>query len=164
MILLSVGTQLPFDRLVRAVDDWALVHPRIEVIAQIGPSTYRPHTLKAFAFLDQGAFLDLQKRADRHISHAGMGSILTAMEYGKPIIVMPRDFGRGEHRNGHQAATARRFADTPGVHVAADVGALTDRLSQFRNLSRPSGITAHASPAFTDRLRAYLGSTRPGRE
>lgn len=156
MILLSVGTQLPFDRLVRAVDDWARASGRTDVVAQIGPSNYTPHTLRTFSFLAQDAFLALQMDAALHISHAGMGSILTAMEHGKPIIIMPRDFERGEHRNGHQAATAKRFAGTPGVHIAMDVDTLTDQLNHMDRLVAATGISPHAPEQFTTRLRNYL--------
>ncbi len=156
MILLSVGTQLPFDRLIRAVDDWARDNPGVDVVAQIGPSTYVPHTLKAFQFLDGAAFLKLQTAAELHVSHAGMGSILTAMEHSKPIIVMPRDHHLGEHRNGHQQATARRFINTPGVHFAQDAEALVALLDQRERLAAPGGVSPYAPAAFTDRLRRYL--------
>jgi len=60
MILLSVGTQLPFDRLVRAVDDWAVGCGRVDVIAQ---SDYAPRNLKCFQFLPPEEFRDLQAEA-----------------------------------------------------------------------------------------------------
>ena len=34
MIFVAVGTQFPFDRLIRCVDEWALAHG-VEVVAQI---------------------------------------------------------------------------------------------------------------------------------
>ena len=42
MIFVTVGTQLPFDRLIRAVDNWAKAAGRRDVFAQIGPASYRP--------------------------------------------------------------------------------------------------------------------------
>lgn len=156
MILVSVGTQLPFDRLVRAVDDWAKDNGVDDIVAQIGPSDYVPHTLKAFSFFDRDAFLRLQMEADLYVSHAGMGSILTAMQFSKPIIIMPRDHSLGEHRNDHQQATARRFSGKPGVHLAEDVGSLVELLSHIGQLSAPAGISPYAPAAFTTRLREYL--------
>jgi len=156
LILLAVGTQLPFDRLVRAMDDWARVNGRSDVVAQIGSSTYRPHTLKAFSFLEPDAFQALQSEASLHVSHAGMGSILQAMEHGKPIIVMPRDFSRGEHRNDHQMATARRFYGTPGVHVAITDEDLRTLLSDVGRLGGGQPIPSVAPRAMTDALRRLI--------
>ncbi len=52
------------------------------------------------------------------VAHAGMGTILTALEMGKPLLVMPRRAALGEHRNDHQLATASRFAELGRVKVA----------------------------------------------
>ena len=41
-IFATVGTQLPFDRLIRGLDSWAECNPEVEVFAQIGaPITSR---------------------------------------------------------------------------------------------------------------------------
>ena len=156
MILLSVGTQLPFDRLVRAVDDWAMATKRTDVVAQVGPSTYAPRSLKAFPFLAPEAFRELQLNATIMISHAGMGSILTALEYGKPIIIMPRDHLRGEHRNGHQMATAERFKAVPGIYVASDEHGLTEHLTRLAELTGSQRLPSRAPASFTDRLRDFI--------
>ncbi|TCS12478.1 glycosyltransferase [Caulobacter sp. BK020] len=156
LILLSVGTQLPFDRLVRAVDDWAIAAGRTDVVAQVGPSTYAPRSLKAFPFLAPEAFRELQLNATIMISHAGMGSILTALEYGKPIIIMPRDHLRGEHRNGHQMATAERFKAVPGIYVASDEHGLIEHLTRLTELTGSQKLPPHAPASFTDRLRDFI--------
>lgn len=162
LILLAVGTQLPFDRLVCATDDWARSNGRSDVVAQIGASTYRPHTLKTFPFLAPDAFQALQAEASLHISHAGMGSILQAMEHGKPIIIMPRDFSRGEHRNDHQMATARRFSGTPGVHVALKETDLWNLLNDMDKLTGAEPIDSVAPRKTTDALRSLLFAPRSG--
>ena len=119
MILVAVGTQFPFDRLVETVDQWAADGTR-DVVAQIGPSSYVPANIQAHSFLPPKEFQALLERADLVIAHCGMGSILSALSHGKPIIVMPRSAAKGEHRNDHQCATAQRFSDQPGVTVAWD--------------------------------------------
>lgn len=163
MILLSVGTQLPFDRLVRAVDDWAVGSGRVDVIAQIGPSDYAARNMKCFQFLPPEEFRKLQGEARVMIAHAGMGSIVTAMEFGKPIVIMPRDHERGEHRNGHQMATAQRFMDTPGVYVAMDERQLADRLDEIGTLEAATTVSAKAPELFTGRLRDYIDKATTGR-
>ena len=57
MIFLTVGTQFPFDRFVRAVDsafDEGLVTGTI--FAQIGESSYRPRNFESAAHLEKGTF------------------------------------------------------------------------------------------------------------
>ncbi len=163
MILVSVGTQFPFDRLIGTVDEWAVANGRTDVRAQTGPSSHAPRALRSFAMLSPDEFARLQAEAEVVVAHAGMGSILGALQSGTPIIIMPRDFSRGEHRNDHQSATARRFADTPGVYVAWDESELRgylDRLAELRGAGRLDG---KAPTAFTDKLRAFVEADAPRR-
>ncbi|HEY6048519.1 MAG TPA: glycosyltransferase, partial [Sphingomicrobium sp.] len=83
MILVAVGTQFPFDRLVETVDKWAATSGA-EVIGQIGPSTYKPAHLNARAFIRPDEFQALLDKAELLIAHCGMGSILSALSRGKP--------------------------------------------------------------------------------
>ena len=117
MILVTVGTQVPFDRLVGAVDTWAAAHAGHEVVAQIGDGTVPRHItwVKRMAVDEFAA----KARACRAIvSHAGIGTVLTALELGKPLVVMPRRADLHEHRNDHQMATARWLTGKPGLWVA----------------------------------------------
>jgi len=156
LILLSVGTQFPFDRMVRVVDEWAAAEGRDDVLAQIGPSTYLPKALKCFGFSTPDEFRSLQAKADLMIAHAGMGSIVTALEFGKPIIIMPRDFDRGEHRNDHQKSTARRFANLKGVHLVMDEAELAEKLHNLEALTAPATVSAKAPQSFIDSLKAFI--------
>jgi UDP-N-acetylglucosamine transferase subunit ALG13 len=113
MIFVTVGVQLPFDRLVRAVDAWAGERMRSDVFAQIGPSQYRPQHIEFRAFVEPPEFRRLVECADAVVAHAGMGSIITALELAKPLIVMPRRAELGEHRNDHQLSTARHMLAHP---------------------------------------------------
>lgn len=156
MILVSVGTQFPFDRLVRAVDEWAARNGTKDVVAQTGNTSLRPAALQAFPFLNPADFSDLQKKAAFHVAHAGMGSILTALELGKPIIIMPRDHLLGEHRNGHQLATAKCFANTPGVYVAMDENELIARLDNLNTMSATVSISPTASTQLVERITDFI--------
>jgi UDP-N-acetylglucosamine transferase subunit ALG13 len=129
MILVTVGTQLPFDRLIRAVDDLA---PGLgqHVIAQTNDGAYRPLNLEAHSFFGPDKFATLVRECSTIVSHAGIGSILTARQHAKPIILMPRRADLGEHRNDHQLATCAALADKPGIHIAEgpeDLAALFGR-------------------------------------
>lgn len=152
MILLSVGTQLPFDRLVRTVDHWAAATARADVVAQIGPTEFRPAAMSSFAHIPYDHFRTLQQQCDLMVCHAGMGSIITAMEFGKPIILMPRDHRLGEHRNAHQFATLRAFGDRLGIYPAENEAQLVDLLDRADELVAYPSLSASAPSGFVQQL------------
>src|ERR1700761_8685645 len=118
MIFVTVGTQLPFDRMIQAIDSWAAGRQFAEVFAQIGPAKYRPKNLAWAEFLDANECRKKTEEADVVVAHAGMGSILTALELGRPVIVMPRLSVLGEHRNDHQLDTAKKLLAQGRIFVA----------------------------------------------
>ena len=52
------------------------------------------------------------------VAHAGVGSVVSAGEQGKPIVVLPRRAALGEHTSDHQVETIGWLRGKPGVHVA----------------------------------------------
>jgi UDP-N-acetylglucosamine transferase subunit ALG13 len=159
VIFVSVGTQLPFDRLVTAVDAWAGAAPGREVFAQVGPTALQPRHIEYARFVSPQECRERMLSATAIVAHAGMGSILTALELGKPLVVMPRRAALGEHRNDHQLATAERFAGREGVTVAFDETELPLRLDELdRTHSRPR-ISPHAPDDFVAALRAFIAGT-----
>lgn len=163
MILASVGTQLPFDRLIRAVDDWAFERGRTDVMAQVGPSHYVPRAIEHFPFMEHDRFFALQSRCSVMVSHAGMGSIITALELGKPIIILARDHERSEHRNGHQLDTLRQFAKYPGIYAARDEVEVAALLDRSDTLTAAPTIEAKAPQEFVENLAEYIQQSRPRR-
>ena len=134
MIFLTIGSHEPFDRLVRAVDDWAGAHGRGgDVFGQItARATYVPRNFEYVAALDPAGYAARCAEANLIVAHAGMGTILTALQTGTPALLLPRRGDLDETRNDHQMATARKFEGRAGLHVAmdeADLPALLDRLS-----------------------------------
>ena len=120
VIFATTGTQLPFPRLIAALDALA---PSLDepVIAQIGPDpTAYPH-LETHATLTPGRFDALFAEARIVVAHAGIGTILSARRHGRPLILVPRRFDHGEHRNDHQLATARELEQRAGLSVAWQV-------------------------------------------
>ncbi len=88
---------MPFDRLVEAVDRWASIRNRDDVFAQIGQSGYRPQRLECRQLLEPDEFRRRYQTAAAVVAHAGTGSIITALQMGKPIIIMPRRASLMEH-------------------------------------------------------------------
>lgn len=158
MIFVTVGTQLSFDRLISAVDKWSVNNPTVKVFAQIGPADYVPKHIEFSDFVAPDIADGLFKDASLIVSHAGMGSILTALKYKKPILIMPRLASFGEHRNDHQLATAKWLGSTPGITVAKDESEVATLLNNRNALNGGGGISDFASPDLIKRLQEYIQS------
>ncbi len=119
MIFLTVGTQFPFDRLLRAVDE-AVERGLItdDVIAQAGKHSYQPVSFPAAVSISKEKFDEVMENCDAVISHAGMGNITAALENEKPLLVMPRRRKFGEVVNDHQVSIAEEF-EKKGYLLAA---------------------------------------------
>lgn len=156
MIFLTVGTQLPFDRLVKAIDQKEL-SDKYKMLAQIGNSEYTPKNFEASSFYTPSQIDDLMNEAELIVAHAGMGSVLTALKYKTPIIVMPRSAKLGEHRNEHQFATAKWIKDLKGVTVAHNEEELYDLVLSFNSESCET-ISEFANPELLDFLSNEINS------
>ena len=163
MIFLTTGTQLPFDRLVRAVDEWAEADkPDCEIVGQVLPpdhNPYRPRNFETMARLSPADYAKLFGKARLIVSHAGMGTILTALTQGKRICVMPRQMQYNEHRNDHQLATVERLGDHPGLFKARDEEELPgclDAAMRADGAAQGPPLNPFADAAFTDRLREFI--------
>lgn len=160
MIFVTVGTDLPFDRMVRVIDEWAGENRRNDVFAQIGEGGWEPENIRFANFLQPSEYVAHVKSAGIIISHAGMGTILSALYYQKPILVVPKRASLGEHRNEHQLATARRMLDMGNVNVAFDECELRERLNQIEDLKPPKPIGDSASDELLTNLRAFIQAGR----
>lgn len=150
---------MPFDRLVRTVDEWAGQNRSEEVFAQIGETSWRPRFIEFARWLAPAEYREKVKACSAMVSHAGMGSIITALEFGKPILVMPRRGDLGETRNDHQAATARRFQEREGVAVAFDEHELGQKLSMIQDLSIGMTVSPWASPKLLSTIEQFVAAS-----
>ncbi len=164
MIFVTVGTQLPFDRLIRSVDRWAGARGRRDVIAQTGPAGYRPAHLKVRHFVEAGEFRRLVEDCEVLVAHAGIGSILTALDFGKPVLVMPRRALLGEHRNEHQLATVRNIAHLAKVRIVGEEADLPHALDSLLALNATPGERSEgrASQELLGAVRAFLSGGEVG--
>jgi UDP-N-acetylglucosamine transferase subunit ALG13 len=162
VIFVTVGSQMPFRRLVQAVDEWAQFHPSIEVLAQVGSDPqFRPHAIKTFESVPPARYAELVRASDLVVAHAGMGSVLTALEFCKPMVLMARRGTLQETRNDHQVATLRWLTSKPGIYPAEDEQALKHSLDLWCTigLAPPSADTAsnESVRALVQTLRAFIG-------
>jgi UDP-N-acetylglucosamine transferase subunit ALG13 len=156
VIFVTVGSSAPFDRLIRAVDEWAGLRGRADVFAQIGSSRYRPQHMDYVARLNPSDFGERIQSSKIIVAHAGMGSIIMALEIGKPIIVIPRRAHLGETRNDHQLATAKEFEHLQGIIVAFDEQQLVLKLDQSETSAAAPPISAEASPRLISTVRTFI--------
>jgi UDP-N-acetylglucosamine transferase subunit ALG13 len=159
MIFVTVGTQLPFERLVQAVDAWAAVHPSVQVLAQVNSGSYLPQHVQTVPGLAPAQFAQHFAAARVVVAHAGMGTIISALDVGKPLVLLPRLAALGEHRNDHQVGTAGHFAGFSCIRVAAsehDVGPLIDELLSGASSASPLQPAPGVSPALLDGIRRFL--------
>lgn len=156
MIFVTVGTELPFNRLVGVVDQWAREQGRTDVFAQIGRTDWRPSFIPCAQFLDPPDFTRWFTQSTTIISHAGMGTILSALRYEKPILVMPRRAALGEHRNDHQLATVQRLAELNKIHVAHDEHDLLARLAHLEELHARGSAGPFATAKLLSAIRQFV--------
>ncbi len=160
-IFVTVGAQIPFDRLIIAVDEWAAGQATgHRLFAQVGEQGYRPVHMEFAELLEPPEFKQRVIWADVLVAHAGMGSILTALQYGKPIMVMPRRGSLRETRNDHQVATAQRFREMGKVAVAMDEGEISLRLNGLALLERSDQISDRASNELVAAVRSFIHDGR----
>ena len=157
-VFVSVGTMMPFDRLVHAMDDWAGANPGVPVEMQIGKGRYEPVHARFVRLMPPVDFRARIADARLFVGHCGVGSILSAIEAGKPMLILPRLRAQGEHNTDHQLATAKDIGARPGLHVAADAADLQRRASALLADGgvAPAPIARFADAAFTDRIRAFI--------
>lgn len=160
MILVTIGTMLPFDRLVEAMDRWAAEHPSEEVLAQVGQGAYEPHAMRWTRLLPPQAFADHARRASLIVAHAGTGSYFLAAELSKPIVMLPRLAANREHTTDHQLHTAAWLRDKPGVYVALSEDELGAAVAQALDGGAEAvrRFPPFAPEPFLSRIREFLAA------
>ena len=144
LILLLLGThEQPFRRAIEAV---APLAEDDEVVVQHG------HTPRGEAvgvrwieFAPYEQIFDLCGAAEAVVSHAGVGTIMTALAASKTPVVIPRLARYGEHVDDHQLQIARAFEERELVVV------LTENEDVSAAIARARGRTS--SLTRSDRLR-----------
>ncbi|BDI59491.1 glycosyltransferase [Qipengyuania nanhaisediminis] len=155
MILVTVGMQLGFDRLIEAMDALApsLNH---EVIAQIGKGSYQPRNMDARSEIAPDEFEELVKRCDVIVSHAGIGTVLTAQRFSKPIVLFPRRHSHGEHRNDHQVATVRHLEGRSGIVVAMDETELAAAIEMARQIGAAHAVRSPTASQLHEAVARFI--------
>jgi UDP-N-acetylglucosamine transferase subunit ALG13 len=162
LIFASVGSMLPFDRFVRAVDDWAAANPQQDVFIQIGETEYEPRHAPFARMIPMAEYRQRLHDCDLFVAHVGVGSILQALEEGKQALMLPRHQKWGEHTTDHQLHTAKRFRHMAGLRIVDSVEELQEQMSALlaHPLTTDQAISTQASPELIAGVRAFLNGVR----
>lgn len=155
-IFIVVGTQEPFDRLIKIIDLWADNNDQHSIFAQISKAAYRPKSFSFTEFISPELFDEQFNKADLIISHAGMGTIISALTAGKPIIVMPRLAKNHEQRNDHQLATAKSFQKLGYVRAVYNETELILALNESEKIKQAKNLGPDASPELIKAIQSMI--------
>lgn len=101
-----------------------------KVVMQIGYTKYKPVNSQYFDFAEYSKIQKFNRDARIVVSHAGVGSILTALEQKKHLIIIPRLKKYGESIDDHQLEIAKELSVNSNVNVIYDVDNLSDLLKE----------------------------------
>ncbi|MFC1969674.1 glycosyltransferase [Chloroflexota bacterium] len=151
---MTVGGMRAFDRLTVEMDRIAGKVAE-KVVMQIGSTDYEPKSCDYFRFMPLNEIEELYAGARVVVCHAGIGSILTAVKYNRPLILVPRVKKHGEHIDDHQLEIAREM-ESRGMTVVYDTSNLE---SAVENVDmRP--IEFKGETNLVHRLKEYLDQTK----
>lgn len=160
MILVTVGTnEAAFDRLVGALDGSALPAGE-ELVVQHGPSRVRPAGATCVEFLPYDDLVEAIREARVVVTHAGVGSIMTALGNGKRPIVVPRLRRFGEAVDDHQLDLGRRLNESGLVTLVENADDVPGALGAG---SSGSELELGASGRLVADLRAFIAAAKRGR-
>lgn len=138
MIFATVGTHVqPFPRFLRLVEELDE-----EVVVQYGHNPPPQSVSRAVAFLPFDEVLQLMRAAEAVVTHAGVGSVLCALDVGQCPIVVPRLQRLGEHVDDHQAEFARELDERDSVVVLGEGESLGDAIARAAERRRPGQAPA----------------------
>lgn len=153
MILVTVGTHLPFERLTRSAAAIATATDE-RVVVQVGGEQGEP-SIERLGVVPFEELVALVRSARVVVTHAGVGSIITCLRNGKTPIVVPRRARFGEAADDHQVAFSRRLAEAGMVELVEDPADLGAAVASHR---ASSGLPT-PSNRLVQELRAYLESS-----
>ncbi len=132
MIFVTVGSseEYKFPRLLQIIDelcDEGVINGA-EIVAQIGYTNYEAKNYKTFDMTSDEEFKALVAQSDIIITHAGTGSVTSALKARKKVIIFPRRFEFKEHLDNHQLELADLFTSKGYTLCAMDKEELKEKI------------------------------------
>ena len=158
VIFVVTGTQAPFDRLLSIIDKWAILQDTYSIIAQTANSEINFKNMTCFDYLEPDIFDKYFNNADVIIGHAGMGTIIKALENKKKLVVFPRLVKYNEHRNDHQHHTALGFEKLGLINVAFNEKDLFRYLNNIADIPIKRKINKNAEKQLLDKISNFINN------
>lgn len=158
MILVTLGTQdKSFVRLLEAIQkqiDNGIIKDR--VVVQAGYTKFSSKDMEIFDYIPLDKFDSLIDECSLLITHAGIGSIVTALKKNKKVIAAARLSEYQEHTNDHQLQIATSF-DKEGYLLFLenfdDLGEMIKNIDNFE----PKQFKSNRE-LFCKNLKSYIDS------
>jgi UDP-N-acetylglucosamine transferase subunit ALG13 len=158
VIFVTVGThQQPFARLL----DGLAGLPAGELVVQHGYAPAPAGVARAAPFMPYLEMVRCFEEAERVVTHAGVGSILSARRAGHVPVVVPRQKRHGEHVDDHQLELTRALAATGHVIAVLDMATLAAALASAPPRGAPAGSSGALHAAVREALGAASAPQRP---
>lgn len=110
--------------------------PADELVVQYGASAPPAGVREAVDYLPRPELLERMEAADVVVTHAGVGSILTARRCGHTPLVVPRRHSLGEHVDDHQVELTEALASYERVVAVWDTDELAAQVAAARGRPR----------------------------
>ncbi len=134
MIFVTIGTQKQqFDRIIKLIENSNVLKDE-EIIIQVGHTKYNSSNknIQITDFLDDDKFKEYIKNCKYIICHGGVGTIFTALESEKKILVVPRLKKYHEHKNDHQLEVSTELEKEGYILVYKEGDNFDELLSQIK--------------------------------
>lgn len=154
--VVTVGTVMPFDRMVQGVASLKEAGLLPEAVwAQVAQGGARPDGLEC---VESASFTEMQERlanAEILFAHGGTGSLVTGLRAGCRVIAMPRDPELREHYDDHQFEIIEAFAARGLIQMARTPEELPAALARAR------AMTVRCATTNYEKLIGLLNSWYP---
>ena len=87
-----------------------------EIVVQHGHTLFKYEGFTTYSFLNEKDFLFHIKKSDLIITHGGVGTIISAHNFKKNMIIVPRQLKYKEHINDHQMELAK-YIELSGIGI-----------------------------------------------
>lgn len=133
-LFVPLGTQkFPFGRLITALNELVDkgVYAPEEIVMQSTMYPVEPK-FKHVGLIPADEFNCYMQEAEVVITHSGVNSIISCMQLGKPLVVVPRLHEYGEHVDNHQVEIAELMATKYDVLTLMDMNDLEATINAAR--------------------------------
>lgn len=139
MVFVTFGTQKhSFERLIKKIVSSKELENE-DIIIQSGytkiDEKYKRDNIEYFNFLNEEKYNEYIKKSEYVITHAGVGSILSAVKLNKKVLVVSRLKKYNEHMDDHQTQIAQEFKKKKFVLILEEDDDIDKKIIKLKNFN-----------------------------